>query len=134
MPDSPASIDLPIALHKASLDSIIVPAKLYQALAHPRWYAAMKEEIMALNKASTWNLVDLPPGKKAIGCKWVFMVKTKADGTLERLKARLVAKGYAQTYGVDYLETFSPVAKLKLWKAWFPMSSRSWVWCTNSLP
>ena len=57
-------------------------------------------------------MVDLPSGKKLVGCKWVFEVKFKGDGSLERYKARLVAKGYTQTYEVDYQETFAPVAKM----------------------
>ena len=60
----------------------------------------------------TWVLVPLPKGKKTVGCRWVFSVKHKANGSVERYKARLVAKGYTQTYGVDYQETFSLIEKL----------------------
>ena len=61
-----------------------------------------------------WDLevMNLPRGKKLVGCKWVFTVKYKADGTVERYKARLVVKGFTQTYDIDYTDTFAPVAKL----------------------
>ena len=72
----------------------------------------MLEELRALKKNGTWELVHLPREKSTIGCKWVFVVKQKADGTIDRYKARLVAKGYTQTYGLDYTETFAPVAKM----------------------
>jgi len=72
----------------------------------------MLEEMAALDKNNTWVVTTLPANKRAVGCKWVFTVKQTPDGKVERYKARLVAKGYSQTYGVDYDETFAPVAKM----------------------
>ena len=65
-----------------------------------------------LHQNGTWDLVPLPPGKWTVGCRWVYTVNFHPDGFVERLKARLVAKDFTQTYGVDYAETFSPVAKI----------------------
>ncbi|WJZ99925.1 hypothetical protein VitviT2T_018330 [Vitis vinifera] len=73
----------------------------------PRWKAAMNEEMKSLQKNETWELVECPPGKKPIGCRWMYTVKYKANSIIERFKARLVAKGYTQTYGIDYIETFA---------------------------
>lgn len=74
-----------------------------------QWLTAMQEEIEAHEHNGTWELVDLPPGKTAIGSKWVFKVKTSADGEVQRHKARFVARGYSQKFGEDYDEVFAPV-------------------------
>lgn len=65
-----------------------------------------------MEDTKTWNVTTLPAGKKAIGCKMLYSLKFNADGTLERCKVRLVAMGFTQKEGLDYTETFSPVAKL----------------------
>jgi hypothetical protein len=95
-----------------SVASVFEPQFYHQAVKSHHWRQAMQDEIAALEENNTWILVDLPPNKKPIGCRWVYKVKLKSDGQVERYKARLVAKGYTQCEGLDYHETFSPVAKL----------------------
>ena len=73
----------------------------------------MKFEIQSMYDNQVWTLIDPPEGTKTIGCKWVFKKKTDMDGKVHTYKARLVAKGFKQTHGIDYDETFSPVAMLK---------------------
>ena len=72
----------------------------------------MTAEIAALEANNNWTLTSLPPNKKPIGYKWVYKVKHRSDGSVERYKARLVAKGFTQNEGIDYTEIFSPIAKM----------------------
>ena len=74
----------------------------------------MNEEMKSLQKNETWELVEYPPGKKPVGCRWIYTVKYKADDSIKRFKARLVAKWYTQTYGIDYTKTFALIAKINL--------------------
>jgi Reverse transcriptase (RNA-dependent DNA polymerase) len=92
--------------------SIEIPKNIDEARKDQRWVTAMDLEMEALKRNDTWEIVELKKGNKTVGCKWVFSVKYGANGKVERYKAMLVAKGYTQTYGIDFQETFSPVAKL----------------------
>ena len=84
-----------------------------EAVRNKKWQAAMDEEIGAIEKNKTWDLVELPEGCRTIGVKWVYKKKMNAQGEIGRYKARLVAKGYRQQAGIDYDEVFAPVARME---------------------
>ena len=93
-----------------------------EAIRQPQWSAAMQDEHKSLLDNKTWELVDLPKGRKAIDTKWVLKKKLNASGQVERYKARLVAKGFRQIPGRDYHETFAPVAKMASFKVLLALS------------
>lgn len=88
-----------------------LPLSIEAALLHPGWKRAMDDELASIYKNGTWDIVSLPHDRQAITTKWIYRVKTNADGSTAKLKARLVAKGFQQKPGQDYTETFAPVVK-----------------------
>ena len=90
------------------------PVSYQEATTRPdkrKWETAMETEMTSLRENHVWDLVKLPVGKKTVGSKWVYKVKTGADGSVQRYKARLVAQGFTQQYGIDFDETFCPVVR-----------------------
>jgi hypothetical protein len=87
-------------------------ASYRDAILHPEWQHVMAEEVAALERTGTWDLVPCPPRVCLITCKWVYKVKTHSDGSLEQYKARLVAHSFQQEHDRDYDETFTLVAHM----------------------
>ena len=85
----------------------------------------MKEELDALTKNHTWDLVTLPPRQSVVGCKWIYKIKTHSDGSIERYNTCLVVKGFTQEYGIDYEETFALVTRISSVRAFLAVTAAS---------
>ena len=96
-----------------NLLSVVEPKKIETALEDPFWCSAMKDELSQFEHNQVWTLVPKPDNKTIIGLKWIFRNKMDEEGNVIRNKARLVAQGYRQEEGIDYDETFAPVARLE---------------------
>lgn len=116
--------------HQAFLAAVtagVIPRTYAEAVQDERWRGAVGNEIDALEERGTWTVETLPEGKKALGCKWVFTIKYRSDGMIERYKARLVFLGNNQTEGVDYEENFAPVCKMVTVRSFLKVAtSRDW--------
>ncbi|GJZ31850.1 retrotransposon protein, putative, ty1-copia subclass [Tanacetum coccineum] len=113
---APDRLCLNVEVEEHSLGDLNEPNNYKAAILDPesdKWVDAMNAEMQSMKDNQVWCLVDLPPNCKTVGSKWLFKKKTDMDGIVHTYKARLVAKGYTQTYGVDYEETFSPVADIR---------------------
>lgn len=84
-----------------------------EAIKEKEWARAMEAELTSIEKNNTWELVDLPRNRKAIGLKWVFKLKRDPSGKIVKHNARIVVKGYVQKHGIDYKEVFAPVARIE---------------------
>eukprot|EP00253_Pinus_taeda_P011559 PITA_11559 len=101
------------------------PVHFEEAIKDKKWIEAMDDEINAIERNKTWDLVELPKGKEVIGVKWVYKTKSNDEGKIERHKARLVVKGYKQQYGRDYEETFAPVARMEIVRAMLSIEAQN---------
>jgi len=87
------------------------PSSFEEAVEDPAWVDAMVEEYNSIVRNSAWEIVPRPEGKSVVGLRWIYKVKQAADGSVEKYKAIFVARGFSQIEGIDYEETFAPVAR-----------------------
>ena len=141
----PKGLQMPAPIHEESTDAAEIKFALAAAASDaegmdpltldearnrsdwPKWDQAIQTELGALEKAGTWRVVERPKDRNVVNCKWVFRMKKNSNGQIEKYKARLVAKGFTQVEGVDYFETFAPVAKLaSIWSILAIASRNDW--------
>jgi hypothetical protein len=106
----------------------VEPICFEDVVGHALWDKAMDEEMAAWDANRTWELVSLPEEKRLLDVSGCTKMKHNSNGSTSKYKARLVAKGYAHTQGIDYEETFAPIAKMAIVRAMIPMAAlRGWV-------
>jgi len=98
----------------ATLAFVPIPSSYKQAMKHKCWQDAIETELLALKEYQTWDIVPFPPSVKPLGSKFVFTIKLRSDGSIDQYKARLVVLGNKQQFGLEYEETFAPVAKMTI--------------------
>ncbi|GJV03870.1 retrotransposon protein, putative, ty1-copia subclass [Tanacetum coccineum] len=116
IPQAPDRYGFYVDVEEYKLGDLNEPPNYKAALSDPesdKWLEAMNTKMQSMKDNQLWVLVELPPNGRTVGSKWIFKKKTDMDDYIHTFKARLVAKGYTQTYGVDYGETFSPVADIR---------------------
>lgn len=110
-------------LYKSSVCQISTetkPQTYLQDAKYDHWQQAIAEELQAMGANKMWTVVQLPLDRESVGCRWIYKIKRKADGSIENYKARLVSKSFTQQTGLDFTGTFSPVAKVTSVRVIFP--------------
>ncbi|GJX18459.1 ribonuclease H-like domain-containing protein [Tanacetum coccineum] len=124
--DAQSSDDI-FATQDEQLNKNYEPKTFFEASKYSQWTGAMNNEMDDLLRSDTWEIVDLPKDRKAIGSKWIFKIKYKSSGEIDRYKARLVAQGFNQKEGIDYEETFSSVVKMVIVRKLFTIPTGRYV-------
>eukprot|EP00253_Pinus_taeda_P021844 PITA_21844 len=109
--------------------TVTEPSSLEEGVEDPAWVDAMVEEYDSIVRNSAWDIVPRPEGKSVVGSRWIYKVKQAADGNVEKYKARFVSRGFSQIEGINYEETFAPVARLK--RALYGLKQAPRAWCTR---
>ena len=102
------------------------PSSFEEAMEDPAWVDAMVDEYDSIVRNSAWEIVPRPEGKSVVGLRWIYKVKQAADGSVEKYKARFFARGFSQIEGIDYEETFAPIARYSSIRTILSLSAQMW--------
>jgi hypothetical protein len=120
---TPAYVENPVEFTTPLSHDDDEPRSFTEAERHAAWRAAMQSEMDAVEKNRTWELADLPRGHNAIILKWVFKLKRDEAGAIDKLKARLVARSFVQREGIDFDDTFAPMAQMESVRLLFALAA-----------